>query len=319
MMYMLQKINNQIKHFEKNDLLLKRWESKPWSQTFYKAMYTKYPLNEKYFFELNPSFVYEYQSIDTMATLPFVMLRDGFFGLFYLFLKYPKLPEKTDTVFLIPSKFSYLIPKKWKDNILIYDFEYTKKNEHKNKSIIYGNISQENFINKTVEEKFHNIFPKAKENILVSTFREYGFLQSHNESALNLEFQKSLYKNLGFDVKRYNTYREEIFSFVDDSYSYFNIDSDHFLIYDDYLNHFFASKGALNINNLKHNREMEQIKILNLSPYHKIKIGRPKSFSEEIFEQQIEIKLKKIPLNPTSPIFFEYAIEYYKGKLQKLF
>lgn len=312
---MLQKINKHLLDFEKSDLLFKRWDLNPLSQNLHNAMYRRYPSNEKYYLEFNPSFVYEYQGIEAMLNFPFVMLRDGYLGLYYLFLRYPKLPENSSTIFLVPAKFSYLLPKSWENNVLLYDFEFSEKASPEDTVIVYGNVGKEILINKTIEEKVKEELPKSDKYIFVSTMREWGFLQQHSETQMYLEYQKELYKLSEFNVKTYNDFRPDWFNFVDGKYCSKNVDSEHFLIYDNYLTHFFASKGVKNINNVENDLKDEIIKTINLSPFHKMNIREPKHFSNYILEQKVETKLNAISLNLSSESFYEYAAESFSKKI----
>ncbi len=310
MTFMLQKINNHINTFEKCDLVSKRWDLLSQSNNLYQAMYRKFPLNEKYFFELNPSFAYEYKSLEVMLGFPFVMLRNGFYGLYYFFLKNIKPPKNCTTTFLIPHKFKYLIPESWKDHVLVYSFNYTsKKSEKEEKLVVYGIVGRENFINDKIKDFFNKKIPEAKEVIFLSPLREQGYLHTQTETELYFEFQKAMFEHAGFGVKQFNNFRSDHLSFVNNEYDFINIDQDNFLIYDDYLSHFFATKGAYNMNPIDTQSDVKLVKEINLSPYHSIKMSKPNSFSDYILRQKAEVKLNSINVNLYSEAFFEHAID----------
>lgn len=304
-----QKISNHLESYERKDLLFKRWDLRPMSQAYYEAMYRKFPGNEKYFFELNPSFVYEYQSIDAMLGFPFVMLRDGYLGLTYFFLKYSKPPKNCETTFLVPAKFQDLVPEAWEDDILLYNFDYQSKLKSSKKLVLYGSIGYETFLTKKIDEKLLDL-PEAKEYLLLSTLREWGFIQTHPEAQRYLNFQQELLKKANFNLKSFNEFRPDYFNFINSEYSFKNLDDDNFIIFDDYLTHYLSATGAANINDSK-SPEVDIIDSFNLSPYHKINLGKPKSLSNNILKKKIDLKLKAIPLNPLSEVFYNYCVEQF--------
>ena len=309
---MQQKIKKHIGKVSQDELNIKRWDLANPSSPFYQAMFRKYPLNEKYYFELNPSFVYEYPSYEMMFTLPFVMIRDGFYGILLFFLKNPKPPVKCETTILVPAMFQKLVPKMWQGHVLIYDYIYKQEEIANKKVVIYGNVSRENFVDTDVKS-FLKTIPKADEYVLVSPLRDYGFLPGQNEGQLCVEFQKEIYKNFGFDVKTFQQFRVDHLNFVDKKYAYKNIDSDHFLIFDDYLNHFFASVGAANLNQRTCESEMINATIINMSPYHQIRIGEIKEYSDFLLQLKVEAKLKNIPLNPLSELYYDFAFDSFRN------
>ena len=74
---------------------------------------------EGYYLELNPSFVYEYQDLGQMLAFPFVMLRDGYFGLFIFSTKL-KASNQTETIFSVPKKFEKLVPQGGKQCLVLF-------------------------------------------------------------------------------------------------------------------------------------------------------------------------------------------------------
>lgn len=316
MTFMLQKINNHLNTFEKSDLVFKRWDLNPLSQELYQAMYRKFPQNERYFFELNPSFIYEYASLEVMLGFPFVMLRNGFYGLYYFFLKNIKPPENCTTTFLIPHKFKYLIPKSWEPHVLVYSFEYLapRKKKH-DKLVVFGSIGREIFIKNNINDFFEKNIPKAKEIVFLSTLRENGYLQSQVETQLYLNFQKTMFERAGFGIKQYNSFRPDYLSFVDKSYDFINVDQDNFLIYDDYLSQFFATQGAYSLDAPDIQKDVTEITRIKLSPSHHIIISKPNAFSDEILKQRAEVKLNSVRLNLYSQSFYDHATDFFRTKL----
>ena len=118
-----------------------------------------------------------------------------------------------------------------------------------------------------------------------------------------------MFEHAGFGVKQFNNFRSDHLSFVNNEYDFINIDQDNFLIYDDYLSHFFATKGAYNMNPIDTQSDVKLVKEINLSPYHSIKMSKPNSFSDYILRQKAEVKLNSINVNLYSEAFFEHAID----------
>ena len=124
---------------------------------------------------------------------------------------------------------------------------------------------------------------------------------------------KSIYKRYGFEVNLYNEFKQMDWNSVDGSYSFFNIDTDNFLIYSDYLSFFFSSKGATFINKPNELIQKEKvIKEVKLSMYHSMKIAKIESFSNYTAGLLIKSKLNAIALTYHSINFYNFALEEFK-------
>ncbi len=315
-MSMLQILNKQIDSLKRTDLVLKRWEEQGVTGPSRDIYWRHIPSTERYYTELNASFVVDYLNIQAMATYPVITLRDGYFGLLQFFLKNPKPIDNFKTVILIPSKFEYLIPKGWGQNTLLYEFQYDDSVLKYSTGVFTGTPTKENFLLQTAQEKLENSFPKDIK-IHSNVYGRDRFLSLHtNEQSYYNDYKKALYRNFGFDVVEHNEYKALDWSKVDQNYGFFNLDADHFLIYSDYLDFIFASKGAQFVNKPKELIK-KPILTLDVSPYHKIKVGEVSNLNDSTLEHLIKLRLSSIPLALHNIDFYEFAISQFRLSLKK--
>lgn len=308
MMSMLQRINNQIQQCNNNQLVIKKWNEDFLSNSARDIYWRYMPLTDNVYFELNPSFVLNYRHLSSMARYKFITLRDGFYGIFYFFLKNPKPLEKLETIFLIPKKFEYLVPVHWKDNILLYSFEYLVDSSKSDKTIVFGSISSDNFFLKNISDKVKGLVPSGNKLILATQIKERSFFNHKDETDLAVEFLGQIHKKFGFDIDYRKTSQDSQWNSVDETYSFNNLDSDDFFISYDYLTELFASKGAANLQQTPPKKSLDNILTsIALSPYHNIVIEEPVSFSNEILNHLVDFKMSSIPINYSSNTFYEYS------------
>lgn len=303
-MSMLHKIEAHLLNCTKRDLFVKRWGEPFLSQATRNLSWRYMPSFERYYFELNPSFIIDYSSLTHMSTYPFVMLRDGYLGIYFFFLRNPKPLEKMETVFLIPKKFESLIPTLWEKHILTYDFSYNTKESTKKKALIYGPMSSENFIDESVADKLERLVPKNNSLSLISMVKERYFFENENETNFMVEALKKLFQ-LDKDIKVAKEFKILDWNHIDSNTNIINIDTDNFLIYSDFTTHFLASKGA----HLLHQEisKDKPIKTINLSPYHSINLYKPEKLTNKILKDIFELREHNVALNYSSPNFFAMA------------
>ena len=307
---MLQKIEKHLHHCTKRDLFVKRWGEPFLSQTTKNLSWRYMPSFERYYFELNPSFIIDYSNLVHMSTYPFVMLRDGYLGLYFFFLRNPKPLEKMETFFLIPKKFENLIPKQWKDNILTYDFSYNTNDSKSKKSLIYGSMSSENFISETAADKINRLVPKGNSLSLISLIKERYFFENKNEIEFTVDALKALFK-LDEDIKIAKEFNFLDWNHIDSNTNLINIDTDNFLVYSDYTTHFLVSKGAHLLYQEDSSKD-KAIKRINMSPYHLINIYEPKNLTNKILKDIFELREHNVALNYSSPNFFAMALNSFR-------
>ncbi len=313
---MLEIIEKQILSSSEHQLRSKRWDQGDMSEMA-SAMKNRYtPATFDYFLELNPSFITQYKNLDNIAEYPVVMLRDGFLGIFYFFVKNPKPYKELKTLFLIPKKFSSLVPKFWKENVLFYSIKNIHQSHPINHVYIYGALTSDNFIFNTIAqsvEKISSLIPTKARVSLMSTFKHQYFFEYKNEIEYALSFLKEMYKKRGFDLECIDEYKTEIYESADQSCGFINIDDDHFIINDDYLSHYFSSRGA---SSLRENSAIEEnvIKTIKLSPYHSLYLetADEKAFTFNIIEEMVKLKLHSIPINYLNHEFYEHAKKIFK-------
>ncbi len=315
-MSMLQKINNQIHFFNHNDLLLKKWGEEFLSNEAKEIYWRCMPVSADIFFELNASFVWNYKSLESMSRYNFITLRDGYYGLFYFFLKNPIPLDKLETVFLVPKKFSYLVPKLWKNNILLYSFDFLQK-EKMDKTVVFGTVTSDLFMLESVEEKVKNLELGNSEIVLATIMKERSFFNNKHETDLNYKFISEVHKKYGFDLDFIVAIDDDGKTEVDQNFSFINIDSDNFMITYDYPSQLFASRGASCLSNEPSIVDESQvISKIALSPYHNIVIEEPSGLTNDILKSVVEIKTSGIPLKFSSSTFYEYAKSEFVEKNQ---
>jgi len=312
---MLQILNKQISSPNRTDLVIKRWEEQGITGPSRDIYWRHMPSTERFYTELNASFVVDYLNIQSMATFPVILLRDGYFGLLFFFLKNPKPIDHFETILLIPSKFESLIPKGWGSNTLLYEYEYTSNQDVITKGIFSGTPSKENFLLNTAEEKLANSFVKTTD-VQSNVYGRERFITTHaNEQNYYNDYKKALYRKFGFDVVDHNEFKALDWSKVDQSYGFYNLDSDNFLVYSDYIDFVFASKGAKFVNKPK---ELITAPILSLdvSPYHKIKIGNHSDLDDRTLRHLIKLRLSGIPIIQHNISFYEFAISQFRFEMK---
>jgi hypothetical protein len=312
---MLQILNKQIESPKRTDLVIKRWEEQGITGLSRDIYWRHMPSAERFYTELNASFIVDYLNIQSMATYPVIMLRDGFYGLLYFFLRNPKPIENFETLILIPSKFEFLIPKGWGKNTLLYEFEYSNNEEVYKSGIITGTPTKENFLMKTAEQKLSNSLTRNID-IQCNVYGRDRYLSLHvNEQNYFHDYKKALYKKFGFNIIAHNEYKHLDWSMVDHSYGFYNLDSDHFLIYSDYLNFVFASKGARFVNKPEELIKKPIFRV-DVSPYHKIKIGNHSDLDDRTLRHLIKLKLSGIPIVQHNINFNEFAISQFRLEMK---
>lgn len=311
---MLDKVLRRIESFEGMDTVADKWNVPILGEEISKRMSQYYPLILPYFLELNPSFVFQYQSLETMFSYPMVMLRDGYYGLSYLFLRNTKFPKNIDTIFLIPKKFSCLIPESWSKNVLLYSFEFDKEKRDLKRQIVYGYGADENFLRETAEEKVKKIIDKNIPLSLLSGYR-YNFLEGSVDRVDRFyEVHSCLSEYYGASFNLVDNFNKQSFGAVGREDSFKSLDDDHFTIYDDFLQHYFAATGALNLNHNEQTKSKDALKI-NLSLYHKIVIEEPVDFSKNIIKEAVKLSLKSNSLNIVGYDFYNYCLNSYRKSL----
>ena len=310
---MLQKINAHLENFKRPDIVVKRWEESEMSQGS-KEVYWRYkPMTESYFSELNASFVLEYAGMMSISTYPFITLRDGYLGILFFFLRNPKPPMFFSTQILVPAKFEKLIPKTWKENVLVYEMIYEKTEDTK-KGLFYGLPAKENFAVDTAKEKLKRAFSKNMEIHSLVSPRDRLFNNNENEQIYYHDFTKELYKKYGFDVTIHSEFRPMEWSSTISQYGLFNLDSDNFFVYSDYLTFFFCSRGATYLNKPKELiREEDVLKEIKLSMYHSMRIKEVGEFSNYFASLLIKAKMNSIPVVFHDMKFYRFALEEFKA------
>ncbi len=103
-MSILSRVDELIQNSANGDIHYKKWNVDFRDQYFKDVYWSYFPITEKYFFEGNPTFLYEYRNFNDLARYPLIIVRDGFAGILDFFLNHPIPPEDFRTILLIPKK-----------------------------------------------------------------------------------------------------------------------------------------------------------------------------------------------------------------------
>lgn len=317
---MLDKIENQLLNYSYKNLRTKRWIQKGIHEHLMATHNRLTPSTYDYFFELNPSFVYQYHDLENLAEYPVVMFRDGYLGIFYFFAKFPKPLKGMETILLVPKKFSSLVSKFWEGNVLFYSINNIATNNQKREPIkqvyIYGAPTVDNFINKTISECVEEIkylIPKGAKVSILSTVKHQYFFDFRNEIDTAMEFRKEVFQKLGFDVEFIDEYKKELFENAGPHCGFIDLDTDNFIIHDHFFKHFFSSRGAVNMRPDKPS-ERGLVKSIKLSLNHEINIEKSdeNAFDFDILREKINLRVDSIPLIYQHFDFYTHVKELFK-------
>lgn len=289
-MSMLNNIKEIIDSNGDGDILYKKWDVQFRDDYFSQVYWSYFPVTQKYYFEGNPSFSYEYKNLFDIGRYPITTLRDGFVGLLEFFLLHPTPTSDFRSKILIHKKFERIVPKQWKDFVACYSINSRRKRSvvpaSEQTLIIHGLGLEECFWKSSPIEIAQNLQKKA------SGFKEVKFLIPQRESLMsskenqekkfNVALLKAIYEVFGFDIEIEMNVEDFLEKFKSKKFSFLNLDSSMAFIADNYIDHFLFSIGGNCLN--------EEISIdrdfieFNLSHYHKITIEEI-SFTENIFSR----------------------------------
>jgi hypothetical protein len=321
---MLERIEHCLENYSKATLRAKRWNQLPMHRDL-QALHDRFsPSTYDYFFELNPSFHYQYHDLNNINEYPVIMLRDGFLGLFCFFANFPKPLENQETFVLVPKKFAAFVPKFWKDHVYFYSFENAPNLHEIKKVYVYGALTLDHFIGKTVEQSvasLKSLIPQNTKVIFLPNHQNHYQITFRDEMKVSTSYYKEVYKQLGFEIEEINEYKTELFQNAREDSGYINIDKDHFLIYDNYFDHFFAGRGAKNLrgNEASHLNRDNVIKTINLSLYHKIHIEKPgeDAFCYDVLKDFMKIQFQNIPTVYLHYEFYKYGKKLFQENFLK--
>jgi hypothetical protein len=253
-----------------------------------------------------------------MSTYPIILLRDGYYGLSYFFLKHPFPLENFNTTLCIPAKFKFVIPKRWERNVLLYEFDYSQASKKYENGIFFGVPTREALFDGKVLKDIKNAFKKTTKVDFNIYCRDRFFNEFRNEQNYFFDIQKAVLGAYSENVKSHYEFREMDWSKVNDDYAYFNIDQNNFIVYSDYLTFLYASKGATFVNKPKRLiKEKDVIKTVNLSPYHSIKLSEANGLTNESLERLISIRINKIPLYYHHIHLYYFLSDQFKSSFEK--
>ena len=296
-MPILNKISNYIQNSTHDNIHYKKWNV-DFRDALFKDFYWSYfPITEKYFFEGNPAFFYEFRDNFDLGRYSIVTIRDGFAGVLDFFLQHPKPPYDLKTVLLINHRFINIVPPSWKHQVAFYQVKGTAKDDI-GKEVLYfhGLATEEYFWNKNSPMEYalelRNIASSYNKTVFILPQRE-SILSTwqHRKKRYDIEFYKVLYEVFGFDIQVEMNSSEffELFK-KPDSFSFYNLDQVNGVVADNYIDHFFYSLGGDCINEVPESVKEESSLSYKLSRFHKIEIFTSEKIGESFLKYYLPYK-----------------------------
>ncbi len=276
-MSILSRVDELIQNSANGDIHYKKWNVDFRDQYFKDVYWSYFPITEKYFFEGNPTFLYEYRNFNDLARYPLIIVRDGFAGILDFFLNHPIPPEDFRTILLIPKKFEGLIPKQWGQYVGSYIIKSKREMSDSAKSevIIHGLGVEDLFWGEAFLDRIKELKKIASEYSKVTFLipqRESLLSDSSNQGKkYNLLLHKYLYENFGFEIKTENDSEKFIKNYKNNNFCFFNLDNNNGFVFDNYIDHHLWSKGGIKLEEKKEKSQWSHKSLeYDLSPFHSI-------------------------------------------------
>lgn len=277
MMSILDKLHKIISHEQGQfDSLYSKWKPNYQDEYFEKIHWDFYPFLEKYYFEANPSYFYEYKNLLDIGRYPVVMLRDGFLGVLSFFFKYHTPSDDLDTIILVHRKFEKLVPRNWNGRVALYDIvprsDIPKKNN--DSLVIYANPVAELLWDEDIKTIFKRYAEPINRYKNVScifptrTLSIYGKNKPSQDCSYNLLAQaKTMISSI---VSVYPSF--DIFMNVNKTakFDFLNLDEAKIFNADNFVDHLLYSHGHQNMREFL--TETEAHLGYNLSMGHQVRI-----------------------------------------------
>lgn len=267
------------------DVLYKKWNIQHRDEYFTQVYWSYHPITDKYFFEGNPAFSYEYKNLFDFGRYPVTMLRDGFVGILEFFLIHPKPTSDFKSIILIPERFQKLVPKTWEGQVACYKIiPRNNSNSHQaNFLMVHGLPTEELFLNQTVEDIAKEIkgYVEGYEDYFIYLPIRDSLLSKNEvrEKVLYIELLKEIYRHVGFEAKvEFHKIQNILRLLETKKFDFINLDQDRFFVNDNYIDHHLYSIGGKNL------------KPDSVSDGESLRYNLSKNHSVEITECRIEDK-----------------------------
>lgn len=318
-MFMLNEIKELIENSYNDAILSKKWDIRHNGDQFRDFLDRSYPIGCRYYFEANPSFLFEYQNLVDMERYPVVMLRDGVIPIASFFLRFPIPPKGFSTKLLVHKGLKALVPKAWSDLVALYEFEFKTRNLQEDppkKVLVYGFPCEYSFIRQSPKEVFSNLREKisTKSNVeFYLPMRERVFFLDRDNSEYVKECLKWLGYCFGAETKVHSDGSKLLNIKLTKDDAICPLVEDGFLIKDNYIPHWFSHKGVSVVQDSK-SKDEEELLTYRLSPAHKIHI-RPlgKDCGKAISILMILARLDGIKGNTENSDFHDFVIKHVKS------
>jgi hypothetical protein len=318
-MSILSEIKEHIVNTHSDDIHYKKWHVGFRDEYFKEIYWSYYPITQKYFFEANPTFLYEYRSIEDMQRYPLILVRDGFVGILDFFLVNPSPAKFFKTILLIEKKFEKLVPKQWLKQVAVYEVYSTKKEEAKKENLlIHGQGMEDLFWSDDLDKRIFDI------KKIASQYKNINFVISQRESLLsssenkgkqhNLSLHKSIYEHFGFEVKINVDVQKELKLLKFSNFGFINLDHTNGFVSDNYIDHFLYSKGGVNLDAIETSNSYKEH--YNLSPFHGVGLKELDAAKSVFAEFYLAYKMSN---SGVTSIYGLYQSEKFKSLYYKHF
>ncbi len=285
---MLNKLESHFQEFHPNNCFYKKGYRKFKLQEFEEIYWNYHPFTEKYFFEGNPAYLDEFQSLYDMSRYPWIMVRDGFIGLLTFFLKYPKPPQDLLSNLIIHEQFSSLVPRYWEGRILFYRLkEIENSNDQKSETLVlHGMGIEELYWGDSFGQTLELLKKSQAQNILAFCPTRPSFLSSPKEkfSQFHLKLSQSLFNIYGDKIQIFENMGDFQLSLKPfKNFRFINLDQEKIFNADNYMDHFCYAQGGRELEYNKKNDEEQNFKV-RCSLNHEIEFFQKDLDSKEFFK-----------------------------------
>lgn len=276
---MKQSVSDILKNFDKEQRYLFS-SSDIWTNTYKSSSdYSDYlfPHSKSYDSLLNPMFLHELKSKESLCLFKQVLVRDGLLGAIVFFRENPSPAEGMDTVLYINKNLISTVPAAWRAHCDFYEnIKLDLDNKHTGTPQVYIVFNEsEDFSSQSEYEKkiemIFEYFDKKDEfpNVIFVPINR-NFLIKEDSCGGSL----SLYRKLKTGLKYFpdsSCIKWESISELKVNNSFFMVaNQNNFHISDDYIDFFFLSRGATPLD--RNYSVNENRTIIQLSPFHGVSI-----------------------------------------------
>ncbi|MBC77070.1 MAG: hypothetical protein CME64_13735 [Halobacteriovoraceae bacterium] len=310
----LNKVQKLIQGSHDEVLMCKKWNVFYSSQLYRDANDKLWPTTHRYYFEGNPSFLCEYKNFADMERFPIIMLRDSLVTLAAFFLTNTIPPKKFKTIFLIPKRWSHIVPRSWRDNVASFEI-IRPQAENPETVLAFGHFNDYSFWKdspKKTFERVKSILPENSKKIFYVPMRDRSVFSHIDESPSYAECMRIIFQNFGSDIELVTDNNKILNVKLSSKDAYCDLTPDNLLCSDSYLHHWFGTKNIGELGGKKVEQTNNDL-VYPLSLYHSICISKLQ-FDEQAFASLFyKTKVQKIPTDEANPGFHMFLKDLVKA------